>query len=78
MTIKEQLYIYNEKAIFLHGYDSAIIGIYERKVLVYNLNAIIEILCKCMCREDAVKYFSFNIESPLCDNYPIFIETELL
>ena len=78
MNIKDELAAHNEKAIFLHGYDSAIIGMYERKVLVSNLNAIIEILCKYMSREDAVKYFSFNIESHVCDNYPIFIETELL
>ena len=46
MNIKDELAAHNEKAIFLHGYDSAIIGMYERKVLVSNLNAIIEILCK--------------------------------
>ena len=77
MTIKEQLYTYNEKAIFLHGYDSAIVGIYERKVLVYNINAIIDILCKNMTIEEAIDFFYFNIESPICDHYPIFIETEL-
>ena len=78
MNIKDELAAYNEKAIILDGFDAAIIGIYERKVLVYSENVIIEILCKDMSREDAIEYFSFNIESPVCDYYPIFIETELL
>ena len=78
MNIKDVLTEYNEKAIVLDGFDAAIIGIYERKVLVYSKNAIIEILCKYMSRIDAIDVYYFNIESPVCDNYPIFIETELL
>ena len=78
MNIKDELAAYNEKAIILDGFDAAIIGIYERKVLVYSENAIIEILCKDMCMEDAIEYFSFNIESPVCDYYPIFIESHML
>lgn len=76
-SIKEEIKTYNEKAVILTGFDAAIIGTYQRKVLVYSFNAIIEILCDDMSRIDAIDSFYFNIEPATAEFYPIFIETEL-
>jgi len=76
-SIKEFLSAYNEKAIVLTGYDAAIIGTYQRKVLVYSFNAIIEILCDDMSRTDAIDFYYFNIEPAAAEFWPLFIETEL-
>ena len=76
-SIKEEIAIYNEKAVILTGYDAAIIGTYQRKVLVYSFNAIIEILCDDMSRIDAMSEYYFNIEPAAAEFWPLFIETEL-
>ena len=76
-SIKEEIAIYNEKAVILTGYDAAIIGTYQRKVLVYSFNAIIEILCDDMSRIDAIEFYYFNIEPAAAEFWPLFIETEL-
>ena len=76
-SIKEFLAAHNEKAIILTGYDAAIIGTYQRKVLVYSFNAIIEILCDDMSRIDAIDFYYFNIEPAAAEFWPLFIETEL-
>lgn len=76
-SIKEFLAAHNEKAVFLPGFDAAIIGTYQRKVLVYSFNAIIEILCDSMSIIDAVDFYYFSIEPAADEFWPLFIETEL-
>jgi len=76
-SIKEEIAIYNEKAVILTGYDAAIIGTYQRKVLVYSFNAIIEILCADMSRQDAITQYYYSIEPAAAEFWPLFIETEL-
>ena len=75
-NIKIFLAANNENAVILTGYDAAIIGTYQREVLVYSFNAIIEILCNDMSRTDAIGFFYFNIEPAAAEFWPIFIETQ--
>ena len=80
MSIIEQLIDYNDKALILEGYDDAIVGIFERRVLVYDFNKVIEILIirDNMSMTDAIDYYYFNIEQPFAKHYPIFIEKQIL
>tara|TARA_R110000751_G_C13760050_1_gene479165 strand:+ start:1394 stop:1633 length:240 start_codon:yes stop_codon:yes gene_type:complete len=75
--IINEISIYNESAVILDGFDAAIIGIYQRKVLVYSESVIIEILCDIMSRTDAIDYFYFNIKPDGAEYWPLFIKTEL-
>ncbi len=80
MSIIEQLRDYNDKAKLLDGFDDAIVGIFERRVFVYDFNKVIETL---MIRDnismsDALEHYYHNIERPFAKNYPIFIEKQIL
>ena len=62
------------------GYDEAIIGqgnqFTKSPVLVYDAEKVIDILCKRdgMTDEEALEYFSFNIEGAwVGENTPIFV-----
>ena len=55
------------------GYDQAIIGIDEnRMLLIYSVKKIIEILTEEMPEQDALEFFDYNIAGS-CNNdsYPI-------
>jgi len=80
MSIIEQLREYNHKALLLDGYDDAIVGIFERRVLVYDFNKIIEILMirDNMSQTESLEFYCHNIERPFAKHYPIFIEIEIL
>ena len=80
MSIIEQLRDYNDNALLLDGFDDAIVGIFERRVLVYDFNKVIETL---MIRDnismsDALEHYYHNIERPSAKHYPIFIEKQIL
>lgn len=79
-SIIEELSQYNEYAIILDGFDDAIVGIFERRVLVYDFNKVIEILMirDNMSQTDALEFYYYNIEQPFADHYPIFIEKQIL
>jgi hypothetical protein len=79
-SIIEELSQYNNDAIILDGYDDAIVGIFERSVLVYDFNKIIEILMirDNMSQTDAIEFYYYNIEQPFAKHYPIFIEKQIL
>ena len=70
----------NEKALFMDGHDSAIIGITDTRV-VYDERKIIEGLMEEGCtEEDAWDHYGFNIQGSLVgrdndDDYPIIIRT---
>ena len=80
MSIIEQLREYNHKALLLDGFDDAIVGIFERRVLVYDFNKVIEILMNLdnISMSDALEHYYHNIERPFGKHYPIFIEIEIL
>jgi hypothetical protein len=79
-SIIEELSQYNNDAIILDGYDDAIVGIFERSVLVYDFNKIIDILMirDNMSQTDAIEFYYYNIEQPFAKHYPIFIEKQIL
>lgn len=79
-SIIEELSHYNEDALILDGYDDAIVGIFERRVLVYDFNKIIEILMirDNMSQTESLEFYYYNIEQPFAEHYPIFIEKQIL
>jgi hypothetical protein len=71
----------SESAIALKGLDSACIGVYHDVTndcfrLVYNVEMIIEsLMSDGMHHDEAVEYFSFNVEgSCLGNNKPILVQ----
>lgn len=63
--MKQQIidYYQDEIFLFLDGYDDAIIGIDENSMLViYSVDIMLNQLEKDMSEEEALEYFSFNIE----------------
>ena len=64
----------NIEFIKVDGFDDAIIGVDETNFsLIYSVNKCIEILMKDMSYEDALEYFSFNVEKSCSgDNKPIW------
>lgn len=61
----ENLLMNYEDELFLKadGFDDAIIGLDESSMrLIYSISKCITILCRDMCEEDAIEYFSFNVQ----------------
>ena len=59
------------------GFDDAIIGVYDDKV-VYSITKCIEVLMKDMTEEEAVEYFDFNVIGVYVgEQTPIFVEDSL-
>jgi hypothetical protein len=79
--IKSLIAEHNERALFLDGFDEAIIG-YTRNsssevVCVYNIGRILEILVgeHNMTQEEAIEYYDFNIEpSYMGEHSPIYMD----
>lgn len=64
MSIREEIdELYpDEEFIFYEGYDSAILGVADKQmVIIYSMARIMRILMKEMSWEDAVEYATFNI-----------------
>lgn len=65
-SIKDEIADINPAAMFIDGMDEAIIGYAIQwgspALVVYDADRIIEILSKDMGYEEAVEFFSFNIE----------------
>jgi len=74
-TLKEE----NPDALFLDGFDEAIIGIARRAnlaVVAYNESACIDILMKDqgMTEDDAWEYFGFNVQGAwMGEHTPVLI-----
>ena len=67
----------NPDALFLDGYDEAIIGITDSRV-VYSERAIIDIIVEEGCtEEEAWDHYGFNIQGSIQDqvDYPLIIRT---
>ena len=65
---------FDEEYIIADGFDKAIIGVWDGKV-VYSRPKILEILSKDMSYEEAIEFFDFNIEGAyIGKNTPIYIE----
>jgi hypothetical protein len=61
----ENLLMNYEDELFLKadGFDDAIIGLDESSMrLIYSISKCITILCRDMSEEDAIEYFSFNVQ----------------
>ena len=59
------------------GFDDAIIGVHENKI-VYSISKCIEILKEDMTEEEAVEFFEFNVSgSYIGEQTPIFIEDNM-
>jgi len=74
-TLKEE----NPNALFLDGFDGAIVGIARRAnfaVVAYNESACIDILMKDqgMTEDDAWEYFGFNVQGAwMGEHMPVLI-----
>ena len=74
LQIRELLNELEGEWLLADGFDEAIIGVYEDKV-VYSNSKCIEILMKDMTEEEAVKYFDFNVLGTyIGEQTPIFVE----
>ena len=68
----------DENILLADGFDKAIIGYIERVgnpiIACYDKSMCIEILMKDMSRDDAVEYFSFNVQGAYVGEYtPCFL-----
>ena len=56
-------YYPDEEILKADGFDEAIIGLDESSMrLIYSISKCITILCRDMIEEDAIEYFSFNVQ----------------
>lgn len=77
-AIKDQIILENPDALFIDGFDKAIIGIGRRcgqpTLAIYDRKKCIRILSKTMSRPDAEEYFEYNVSGAwMGPNSPIFI-----
>ena len=67
-----------ENVLLADGFEDAFIGIgrqFGYPIAVYDRNKCVEILMKDMSEEEAIEYFSFNVEGAYVgDKTPIFME----
>lgn len=74
MTIRDKVAQINPEALFVDGFDQAIIGITEDMRLVYQIEKMVEILIEEMSEEDAIEYLSYNVFCAyLGDFTPIYV-----
>lgn len=79
--VKEVLAEENPDALFMDGFDEAVIGIgrqYSKPALVvYDRSKCIEILARDMDYEDAVEYFEHNCACAwVGEHTPLIMETD--
>lgn len=71
-------YLQEESVLLADGFDDAFVGIgrkFGEPSAVYDKAKCIEILMEDMSEEEAMEYFSFNLEgSYVGDKTPIFLE----
>ena len=77
--IRKTVAEYNEEALFMDGFDDAIVGICSQfgrpPVAAYDKEKVIKILMKNMSREEAEEFWEYNqIGSWMGENTPVFIE----
>jgi len=67
-------YYQDESLLRADGFDEAIIGVDENEMrLVYSVSKCIEILCRDMSEEDAIKHFYYNVsDSYVGDKTPVW------
>jgi hypothetical protein len=67
-----------EDLLIADGYDDAIVGISSKKIVVYSINKIVEILmAEGMTDEEALEFFEYNIEgSYVGEKTPIYMWVE--
>lgn len=76
--IKERIVEISPKSIVLiSDYDSAIIGLDSKNRVVYSIEKVLRILEKYMKSDDALDYFTYNIECAYMGELtPIYVYTE--
>lgn len=79
---REYLAEENPEALFMDGFDEAIIGVAQRcnqlPLVIYDRRTCIEILMRSMTEEEAEEYFSFNCECAwMGDGTPLFLHREV-
>ena len=77
--VKEVLSDENPNALFMDGFEDAIIGIGRQhskpSLVVYDRQKCIQILAKDMSWEEAVEFFSFNCEGAwMGENTPLILD----
>lgn len=75
--LKETIGEHNPEALFADGHDHAIMGYSSDGRVIYSVDLIVEGLMQDMSHEDALEYFSFNIECAYVGEYtPIYMYEE--
>lgn len=75
--LKSSIAEHNPEALFADGHDHAIMGYSSDGRVIYSVDLIIEGLMQDMSHEDALEYFSFNIECAYVGEYtPIYMYEE--
>ena len=76
--LKETIAEYNPEALFADGHDHAIMGYSTKGHVIYSADQIIGgLMNEGMTNEEAVEYFSFNIECAYMGEYtPIYLYEE--
>jgi hypothetical protein len=68
----------DETVLLADGFENAFIGIgrqFGKPMAVYNKQKCIEILMNDMSEDEAVEYFSYNVEGAYVgENTPVFLE----
>lgn len=66
MSIRDEISELDPEALYMDGFDDAIIGIATRcgqpLLVVYSYDKCIEVLAKDMTEQEAEEYMSFNVE----------------
>ncbi len=68
----------DEDILIPDGFEEAFVGIatqFNKPIAIFNRQKCIEILCKDMSYENAVEYFSYNVEGAYVgENTPAFLD----
>ena len=68
----------DEEILIPDGFEEAFVGIatqFNKPIAIFDRQKCLEILCRDMSYEDAVEYFSYNVEGAYVgENTPAFID----
>jgi len=68
----------DEEILIPDGFEEAFVGIatqFNKPIAIFNRQKCLEILCRDMLYEDAIEYFSYNVEGAFVgENTPAFLD----
>ncbi len=67
----------DEEILIPHGFEEAFLGVatqFDKHIAIFDREKCLEILCRDMSYEEAIEYFSFNVEGAYVgENTPAFL-----